>query len=234
MGIFSRLADIINSNINATLDRAEDPEKMIRLMIQEMEETLVEVRSSAAKVIADRKDVARRLERLREAGEQWQERASLALSKGREDLAKGALIEKAKLAETAKGLEDELAHLDDGMHRHEEDILKLEAKLREVKAKQQAIKARRDTASSRMRVRRTVYDGRIEEAFKRFEQMERRVDSAEGEVESMDPGRGKTLAEEIADLEADAAIEEELERLRATMSKSGADSRAKPGERAER
>ena len=221
MGIFSRLADIINSNINATLDRAEDPERMVRLMIQEMEETLVEVRSSAAKVIADRKDVARRLDRLEAAQGEWERRASLALSRGREDLAKGALLEKARVAETAAALAEELEHLDDGMRRHEEDILKLEAKLREVKAKQQALTARHETASSNMRVRRTVYDSRIEEAFARFEQMERRIDQTEGEVESMDLGRGKTLAEEIAELEAESVIEAELERLRAGLESDG-------------
>ena len=217
MGIFSRLTDIINSNINATLDRAEDPAKMIRLMIQEMEETLVEVRASAAKVIADRKDAGRRRDRLEAAQAEWQRRASLALARDREDLAKGALLEKARVAETAAALAEELEHLDEGMRRHEEDILKLEAKLREVKAKQQALTARHETASSTMRVRRTVYDSRIEEAFARFEQMERRIDQTEGEVESMDLGRGKTLAEEIAELEAESAIEQELERLRADL-----------------
>ncbi len=166
---------------------------------------------------ADRKDVVRKLERLEAAQGEWERRASLALSRGREDLAKGALLEKARVAETAGALAEELGQLDEGMGRHEEDILKLEAKLREVKAKQQALTARQETASSTMRVRRTVHDNRIDEAFARFEQMERRIDQTEGEVESMDLGRGKTLAEEIAELEAESTIEQELERLRAGL-----------------
>ncbi len=224
MGIFSRLTDIINSNINATLDRAEDPAKMIRLMIQEMEETLVEVRSSAAKVIADRKDVVRRLSRLEEAQHEWQRRASLALGKGREDLAKGALLEKARLAETAEGLTEELERLGDAMDRHAEDIAKLEAKLNEVKTRQKATAARHETASSRLRVRRQMHDRRIEEAFARFDDMERRLDRTEGEVEAYDVGHGKTLAEEIAELEVEDAIDRELKELRAGLA---ADERGK-------
>ena len=148
MGIFSRLADIINSNLNSILDRAEDPEKIIRLVIQEMEDTLVEVRSTAAKTIAEKKENARKLVRLQEAQQGWEEKAELALSKGREDLAKGALLEKARLAEAAELLAQELEELDAMLSQGETDIAKLEGKLREAKAKQQALKARHETASS--------------------------------------------------------------------------------------
>ncbi len=219
MSIFSRLADIINSNVNTLLDRAEDPEKMIRLMIQEMEDTLVEVRATAAKGIADKKELQRKHGRLAKAQEEWQRKAELALAKDREDLAKGALMEKAKLADSAGALADELGRLDDALDHHEADIAKLEAKLREVKARQKAILARQDSTSARLKTRQRVYDGRIDDAMVRFEQMERRLDQSEGEVEAFDLGRGKTLAEEIAELEAEGEIEEELAALKARIGK---------------
>jgi phage shock protein A len=220
MGIFSRLADIINSNLTVILDKAEEPEKIIRLMIREMEETLVEVRSAAARLIADRKEAARTQDRLAEAEAEWRRKAELAIAKGREDLAKGALLEKAKLAETATILTDDLAALDDSLARHDDDIVKLEAKLREAKAKQESIEARHRTASSQLKVRKRVHDSRIDDAFARFERMERTVDAVEGEVESYDMGKGRTLAQEIADLEADTEIEKELEALKARIGSS--------------
>jgi phage shock protein A len=217
MGIFSRLADIINANLNAALDRAEDPEKMIRQMIHEMEDTLVEVRANAARMIADRKGLERRRGSLDAAQVEWQRKAELALSKEREDLARAALTEKARLAQDLKDLDEELVHLDTALVKYEEDIAKLEAKLREAKAKQKAILARQATATSRLRVRRQVHDRRIDDAFVRFEQMERRLDAAESEVEAFDLGRGKTLADEINDLAAGSVVEEELEQLKAKL-----------------
>jgi phage shock protein A len=217
MSIFSRLADIINSNINSILDRAEDPEKMIRLMIQEMEDTLVEARTVAARVIADKKEAARRIGRLAEAQAEWQRKAELALTKGRDDLAKGALLEKAKLAETARVVEEELQLLDEALGKQEEDIAKLESKLREAKAKQKTVVTRQESATSRLKVRQQVHERRMEDAFSRFSQMERRVDTLEGEVESFDLGRGKTLADEISDLEAEQAVDRELAELKSQM-----------------
>ncbi len=222
MGIFSRLSDIINSNINAILDRAEDPEKLVRLIVQEMEETLVEVRATAAKSIADKKEVVRDLARLDGAQGDWQRKAELALAKDHEDLAKGALVEKARQAETAEALGEELRHLDDALAKHEQDIAKLEAKLREAKAKQEVIQARHDTAVSRLKVRQRVYDSRIDDAFARFSHVERRIDAVEGEAEAYDLGRGRTLAEEIAELEAETGIEKELEALKARLAKKSA------------
>ncbi len=219
MGIFSRLSDIINSNLNALLDRAEDPEKMIRLMIQEMEDTLVEVRSAAAKTIADQKDARRRLKRLGEAEAEWQRKAELALSKGREDLARGALLEKAKLAELARELEADLEHLEEALAHHEADVVKLEAKLREAKTKKQTLEARHKTVASQLRVRRTLHDRRIDDAFSRFEAVEMRLDRLEGEVESYDLGAdaGRTLADAFAELEVDEAVEAELAALKAKL-----------------
>ncbi|MGF1592353.1 MAG: phage shock protein PspA [Kiloniellaceae bacterium] len=228
MGIFSRLADIINSNLNSILDRAEEPEKIIRLVIQEMEDTLVEVRSTAAKTIAERKEATRRLARLDEAQASWEQKAELALSKGREDLAKGALVEKAKLGEAAGMLREELDELDAMLRQGEADIAKLESKLREAKAKQQALAARHETASSRLKVRRNLYDGRVDDAFARFEQVEKKLDAAEGEVEAFDLGRGKSLAEEISELAAESAIEDELAALKARVAKSKSGQSAAP------
>lgn len=218
MGVFSRLSDIINSNVNAILDRAEDPQKIIRLIIQEMEETLVEVRSNAARTIAERKELDRRLNRIRDAQGEWDRKAEIALRKGREDLSRAALVEKAKLGDVAKSLQEELEALDAALHRGDDDITKLEAKLRDAKAKQKALLAREQTAADRLRVRKQTYDPRVDAAFARFETLERRIDRAEGEVEAFDLGQRKTLSEEISELEVDTAIEAELEALKARVS----------------
>ena len=219
MGIFSRLSDIINSNVNSILDQAEDPQKIIRLIVQEMEETLVEVRATAARLIAERKEADRRLQRVRDAQADWDRKAELALRKGREDLSRAALIEKAKLADVANALAEESAALAAALAQGEEDIGKLEAKLRDAKARQKAMLAREETANNRLRTRRTLHDPRLADAFTRFEHVERRIDRLEGEVESYDLGTKKTLSQEIAELEADAAIEAELEALKARLAK---------------
>jgi len=214
MGIFSRFTDIINSNIGAILDRAEDPEKIIRLIIQEMEDTLVEVRTNAAHAIAERKEIGRKLSRLQETRHEWERRAELALAKGREDLAKGALLEKAKLGEVGRLLEEQLAQVDTALGQGDADISKLQAKLAEAKAKQKAIAVRHDAADSRLKVRRNLYDSRVDDALARFDQVERKLDEAEGKVEAYDLGQRQTLAQEIADLEAESAIDEELSVLK--------------------
>lgn len=220
MGIFSRMADIVNSNINAILDKAEDPDKIIRMVIQEMEDTLIEVRSGAAKTIADKKEIGRRLERLKTAGTEWEGKAELALSKGREDLARGALGEKAKIEEMVAHLEDELAHLEEAMTRHEEDVVKLEAKLREARTKKAAIEARTKTVVNHVRVRRNLYDNRIQDAFDRFDKVESRLDRMEGEAEALALGKdGASLEAQFKDLESNDAITAELEALKAKVAK---------------
>lgn len=222
MGIFTRLADIINSNVNTILDHAEDPEKIIRLIIREMEETLVEVRAAAAKTIAEKKGIQRALKRLHEAQAEWQRKAEVALAKDREDLSKAALIEKTKLADDAGQLEDELAALENALAKGEEDIAKLDAKLREATTKRKAMTARQDTAASRLRVRRQLHDGRVEDAFSRFEIVEKRLDMAEGKVEAFDLGPARTLTEEIGELEAESAVEAELAAMKARLAKDRA------------
>lgn len=214
MSIFTRFTDIVNSNINAILDRAEDPEKIIRLIVQEMEDTLVEVRTNAARSIAERKEIGRKLERLRAALGEWERRAELALGKGREDLAKAALVEKAKLAETVKLLEQEVLQVEEAIAQGDADIAKLQAKLSEAKAKQKAILARQESAGARLKVRQTLYDGRVEDALARFEQIERKLDEAEGRVEAFDLGQRRTLEQEIANLEAESAVDAELKALK--------------------
>jgi phage shock protein A len=214
MGIFSRLADIVNSNINAILDRAEDPEKIIRLIIQEMEDTLVEVRSSAVRTIAEKKEIERRIATLRREQEEWQRRAELAVTKGREDLAKGALLAKARVAEALESLETQHKHIEDALAKQNEDITKLQAKLADAKTREKAIVARQKTAAARIKVRTKLYDERITDAFARFEQVERALDEMEGKVEAFDLGRKKSLAEELAGLEAENGVDDELKALK--------------------
>ncbi len=221
MSIFSRLGDIINSNINAILDRAEDPAKFIRLIIQEMEDTLVEVRANAARSIAEKKESSRKLERLQQAQAGWQDRAALALVKDREDLAKAALLEKTKLQETGQILEQELGHLEAALAQGDADISRLEAKLTEAKTKQKSLAARQEIAGDRLRVRRSLHDPRVDEALVRFEQVEKKLDEAEGRVEVYDLGAPKTLAQEIADLASESAIDEELAALKRRMARAG-------------
>jgi len=227
MGIFSRLSDIVNSNINSILDKAEDPEKIIRMVIQEMEDTLVEVRSSAAKAIADQKDVERRLKKLSHAQNEWERKAELAISKGRDDLAKGALVEKAKVADMVAHLEEEVAQLVEALGNNEQDVIKLEGKLREARAKKATLQARHKTASAKVRVKKNLYDGRIQEAFDRFDKIDQRLDRVEAEAEAMDLGKGQTIAEEIEGLVVDEAIETELEALKA-KSAAAANENKKP------
>jgi phage shock protein A len=220
MGIFSRLTDIVNSNINSILDRAQDPEKIIRLIIQEMEDTLVEVRSGAVRVIAERKEIERRVETLTRERDDWQRRAEFAITKGREDLAKGALLAKARCNETLASLERQLAQLNDGIAKQNEDIAKLQAKLADAKARERSIVARQKSAAGRLKIRSKLYDERITDAFARFEQVERNLDTLEGKVEAYDLGRGKSVGDELAGLEAEAGVEEELSALKKRMGNS--------------
>jgi phage shock protein A len=218
MGIFSRTRDIIAANVTDLLDRAEDPAKMIRMIIMEMEETLIEVRAAAARSIADQKEMRRHIGKLETAQANWAEKAELALSKGRDDLAKAALVEKRKLAEMAEQLAGDIAELDEGLKANEDDIAKLQAKLREARARQNSIVARMESATNRLRLRQAYAGPRIDDAFARFEMLERRVDLAEGRAEAYDLGqRPKTLDEEIAELKTNDAVDAELAALKAKV-----------------
>lgn len=218
MGIFSRMSDIINSNLNSLLDSAEDPEKMIRLIIQEMEDTLVEVRSSSARVLADRKAAARKQAHIQEEADSWEAKAKLAITKGREDLARAALQEKRAIEDELHAIATELQSTDEHIEQLNEEVGQLQAKLSDAKAKQKAMLMRSKTVQSRMSVKRQVHRSELDDAFNKFERFERRMDNLEGELESMDMGReGQGLAAEIDALQEDEWLSDELEKLKQSM-----------------
>ncbi len=220
MGIFSRTRDIIAANFNDMLDKADDPTKMIRMIILEMEETLVEVRASAARTIADQKEMHRHCMKLDKLEADWGEKAQLALSKDREDLARAALVEKKKAANMGDQLKAEIAVLDDALRAYEEDIAKLQHRLREARSRQSAISARLESAENRVKLRSLMTNERTDEALSRFDQLERRVDYAEGRAEALDiASGGPTLSEEIAALEGSDAIDDELAQMKKALGK---------------
>ncbi|WP_085900128.1 phage shock protein PspA [Kiloniella majae] len=220
MSIFSRLTDIVNSNINSLLDRAEEPEKMARLMIQEMEDTLIEVRSSSVKAIADKKDIEKKLTALETSKTEWANKAEFALSKGRDDLAKGALLAKRKIEEQMDALQTELGYIEESLAKSSDDLSKLQAKLDEAKAKKKSMEIRLNTAEKRVKLRKTTYDGRVDDALARYDNLERKITELDAEADSYDLGRTKTLNDEFSELEAEAEIADELAALKAKMSKS--------------
>ncbi len=217
MTIFSRLSDIINANLNSLLDRAEDPSKLIRLVIQEMEDTLVEVRSAAVRTIAERKELERRIANLARERDEWARKAEFALTRDREDLARGALIAKAQVV---RGLDDaqlHLMHIAQGLEAQNGDLAKLQAKLADAKTREKILINRRNTAAAQLKLRGRLHDGRVTDAFTKFEKIEQTLDQMEGQVEAYDLGQSKTLADEFADLEADQAVKDELEALKARV-----------------
>ena len=217
MSIFHRTRDIVAANFTDMLDKAEDPAKMIRMIILEMEETLVEVRASAARTIADQKEMSRQIARLERLQESWTEKAELALSKGREDLAKAALMEKQKAGDMVASLQAEIDALDAGMRASEADIAKLQGKLREARARQNAIQTRIESANNRARMREMYAGTKVDEAFSRFDVLEREADLAEGRAEALALARPKTLDEEISELRNAEKVEAELEALKARL-----------------
>lgn len=213
MGIFTRFTDIVNSNINALLDKAEDPEKMVRLIIQEMEDTLVEVRSASAKTLANKKDIAAQITKLDKEASDWQAKAELAISKDREDLAKAALQEKKKCVEHSAALSKELGLVEEQISKLQDEVGQLQDKLADAKTRQKAIILRQKTASSRLEVKRNLDSSKVDAAMGRFEQYERKIDDLESQVEAYDLGK-KTLADEFQELEADDNIADELAALK--------------------
>jgi phage shock protein A len=221
MGIFSRTRDIFAANMTELLDRAEDPARMIRMIILEMEETLVEVRASAARSIADSKEMRRAISRLDELQSSWTDKAELALSKEREDLAKAALMERQKAADMADGLRSEIASIEETLRSYEADIAKLQGKLREARTRQNAIANRIESAVTRAKTREMLNGGRTEDAFSRFDILERRADFAEGRADALGMTGPKSLEEEIAELKASDKVDAELEALKASLKAKG-------------
>ena len=221
MSIFSRTRDIIAANVIDLVNRSDDPAKTIRVVILEMEETLVEVRASAARSIADGKEMRRALKRLDELQLSWTEKAELALSKDREDLAKAALIERQKAADMAEGLQAEIDQIEETLKGYEADIAKLMNKLREARARQNAIATRLESAVTRAKARELLNGGRTEDAFSKFDMLERRADFAEGRAEALGMTGPKSLEEEIAELKSSEKVDAELEAMKAALKRKG-------------
>jgi phage shock protein A len=217
MGIFSRFSDIVNANINSLLDKAEDPEKMVRLIIQEMEDTLVEVRSASAKTIANKKDVVHQINKHTQEADDWEAKAELAISKEREDLARAALQEKKKASEAADALSHELSLIETELAKLQDETGQLQDKLADAKSRQKTIIMRQKTVSSRLEVKKRLDSSTVDNAMGRFEQFERKIDDLESQVEAYDVGK-RSLKDEFADLEADTKIEDELAALKQKMS----------------
>lgn len=217
MSIFSRLADIINANLNTLLDKAEDPPKMVRLIIQEMEDELVRERSNLARFLAEKKDLLRQIERHQERLDEWQSKAELALTKEREDLARAALLEKSKQAGLLKALEQEQRAVEEGMDKLAEAIAALEAKLADARARQQAMQLRERSAQSRIKVQEQVRRSESQSAIDKFDRMERKIDELEAKADLYSQSKG--LDQEFAELEVDDAINKELAKLKAKMNK---------------
>jgi phage shock protein A len=218
MGIFSRLSDIINANINSLLDKAEDPEKMIRMVIQEMEETLVEVRSTTAKILAEKKELVRRNEKLARQVDDWQQKAELALSKGREDLAKAALLEKAAVSDVISVVRSDMEKLDESLNKLTHEIEQLQAKLNDARARQKAILMRHSATQSRRAVSAQLNNYNIDQAINRFEHYERKIEVMESEIEAQVIGK-RGISAEFDALEKEGKIDQELAALKAKMGK---------------
>ena len=219
MGIFSRVSDIVNSNLNAMLDKAEDPSKLVRMIIQEMEATLVEVRTAAARGIADKKEMLRKRDAFAQEVDEWTRKAEIAIKKDREDLARAALGESEKAKEMVVAIDNDLDTIESMLAKMNDDIATLTQKLKDAKIKQSSLLVRGSSARARLSVRRQLSGRNVDEAMIRFEQFERKIDDLEGAVESYDMGQ-RNISDEIRELEADEKIDEALENLKRSITKN--------------
>ena len=215
MGAFTRFRDIVNANMNTMLDRAEDPEKMIRFMIQEMEDTLVEIKASCAGAIAHRNKVERRQEEARNRADMWNGKAELAVEKGRRDLAREALVEKKRWQEKVDSLENEAQQSRELNKQYCQDIGQLEEKLNVARDKQRILLQRHIHAARKRRAQEEIRRVENSEAWVRFEQFESRVERMEAEADLVNTHRATSVEDEISALVRDEEIEKELEELKA-------------------
>ena len=216
MSVFNRLSDIVNANLNSILEQAEDPEKIARMITQEMQDTLVEVRSASARHLADERQLEKQLRHIRAESAGWQRKAELAIDKGRDDLAKAALREKSYVDEAQTQAEKDLVNIDVTLEKLRSDTETLEEKLRQAKARQKALILRGQTAKSRIKVKRQLHDVSFDDAFTRFDSYERKLDELEGEVESFTLGN-VSLSAEIEDLKDAEFLDSELAALKQRM-----------------
>jgi len=223
MGVFTRFRDIINANINSMLDRAEDPEKMIRLMIQEMEDTLVEIKASCAEVMAAAKKIEREMGQAQSRADEWANRADLAVAKGRDDLAREALVEKRRYADRALELSHELREVESLIEQYQSDIQQLEDKLRTVREQQRVLVQRHIHARRKKQAQQNIRRYDTSDAFLRFEKFQNRIERMEAEADLVNFSRRPTLDEEFASLEGDQDIEQELEDLKARAGRKTAE-----------
>ncbi|MCP4340716.1 MAG: phage shock protein PspA [Desulfobulbaceae bacterium] len=217
MGIFTRFSDIISSNINSMLDKAEDPEKMIKLMIHEMEDTLIELKSSCAGVIAGRKKVERKLEEINDKKDLWAQRANLAVVKGRDNLAREALIEKRRFTVLAEALEGELGEYAGLITQYHEDISELEGKLNNAKEKKRVLVQRHKRATGKKRAQQDIRRSNSGDTMARFDKLESRIEQMEAEADLVNMANKPTVEEEFDNLASDDEIENELAKIKAAQ-----------------
>ncbi len=215
MGMFSRMSDIVQANINAILDKAEDPVKVVKLLIQEMEETLVELRSVAATNLAEKRQLERQISKLKQQTKDWQDKATLAMEKNREDLARSALVEKHNSQQKLSALTEEITVVEESLSKLQEDTGRLQTKLLEARAKQKSLVIRERSAAVRITAKSKTHSVKIDDAIVRFEQYERRIDDLEAQVDAYDlVNESQDLNAQFQQLEHENEIEKELEALR--------------------
>ena len=219
MGIFTRFRDIISSNINAMLDKAEDPEKLIRLMIREMEDTLVEIKASCAGVMASSKKVQRQLDEVLAREKHWKDRAELAINKSRDDLAREALVEKRRYSDRVNAFEKELIEYKALIEQYQDDIRQLEDKLGTAREKQRVLVQRHIHANGKKRAQQEIHRVDSSEAILKFEEFENRIERMEAEADMVNFGRKPTLEGEFDMLLVDEDIEKELQTLKSSLTK---------------
>jgi phage shock protein A len=217
MGILSRFKDVIRSQLNAAIARAGNPQKILRLIIQDMEDTLVKVRASSVQTIAERRDLERRILQLRDNVEEWKQKAEIAVVNGRDDLANAALQAKVSNLRIIEALDKQLAALVASLSLQSEDLEKLQLRLQDAKVRERTIGSLHTTARTRLKLRKKLFDNRLNNALARFEQLESTLNQIEGKVESYDLGQTRSLSENLGQLAIESAVTRELADMKARL-----------------